>query len=518
MFRFSAVGLISLMAVTPFVGAFFASPTVTRSTFLSMSLGSESWEKAQPLVDYVNSQAPKYAELIKNGKLDQEISKIDMTGVDTLKKNIMSLNPEKFDEMFSSPLFSLNNQLTASWADFLASLTAVKSTMQQSQFSPQDITTALDLKSTSGWYFGAAVLLLGIHSASEDNQATTAPVGVDALMSAAASPKRAPLSLKETIEMLQNTAEVVNSELKDIKAEKATVDYEFATLKSELRDVQNKLDLSANHERELHKSLEATKAQLSKETKSLRLKVEKGSKVEEKLRKQLDQVEQKLAKQRVALARVTKKTNKEVGVEQKKSKQLAAEKADIAAEILILLEQVQSLRLQQNEEEARRDALIAPAMKKERELVLNGGGGTAVLEKPPVRATARPKPRATKPKATTGSSQRAASVKSNAQLVDLSNAFFADIAEPTKPVSKSPAAPTKTSPSAAKSKQMAKPIKNKAAVAAKGDGDWSHLSISTLKRKTVKDLTAYLESKGAHTTSPDGKILKKDALVELVLN
>ena len=48
--------------------------------------------------------------------------------------------------------------------------------------------------------------------------------------------------------------------------------------------------------------------------------------------------------------------------------------------------------------------------------------------------------------------------------------------------------------------------------------DWSSLSESTLKRKTVKDLAAYLETKGVDIMdTKTGKILKKDNLVELVL-
>ena len=54
-------------------------------------------------------------------------------------------------------------------------------------------------------------------------------------------------------------------------------------------------------------------------------------------------------------------------------------------------------------------------------------------------------------------------------------------------------------------------------VAPKVDTDnWSTLSDSTLTRKTVKQLTEYLGTKGVATTGEDGKALKKAQLVEAV--
>lgn len=44
------------------------------------------------------------------------------------------------------------------------------------------------------------------------------------------------------------------------------------------------------------------------------------------------------------------------------------------------------------------------------------------------------------------------------------------------------------------------------------------LSQSTLKRKTIKQLTGYLSGKGVEVNGEDGKPLKKENLVELVLS
>lgn len=48
--------------------------------------------------------------------------------------------------------------------------------------------------------------------------------------------------------------------------------------------------------------------------------------------------------------------------------------------------------------------------------------------------------------------------------------------------------------------------------------DWSKLSESTLKRKTVKELTEYLTQKGISVTDSSGKTMKKLDLVQLVLS
>ena len=45
---------------------------------------------------------------------------------------------------------------------------------------------------------------------------------------------------------------------------------------------------------------------------------------------------------------------------------------------------------------------------------------------------------------------------------------------------------------------------------------WKTLSPSTLKRKTAKDLSVYLENRGAAAVGGDGKPLTKDELVALV--
>jgi DNA primase catalytic subunit len=79
--------------------------------------------------------------------------------------------------------------------------------------------------------------------------------------------------------------------------------------------------------------------------------------------------------------------------------------------------------------------------------------------------------------------------------------------EPLKPKASSKSA----------TKKAAKKVTEKAATktASKSD-DWSTLSMSTLKRKTVKDLSDYLSERGVEVTHDDGKPMKKAELVSAV--
>jgi hypothetical protein len=75
----------------------------------------------------------------------------------------------------------------------------------------------------------------------------------------------------------------------------------------------------------------------------------------------------------------------------------------------------------------------------------------------------------------------------------------------------------KTAAKKTATKKAAKKATKKAATktAPKSD-DWSALSLSTLKRKTVKDLSEYLSQKGVEVTHGDGTPMKKEELVSAV--
>jgi len=76
-------------------------------------------------------------------------------------------------------------------------------------------------------------------------------------------------------------------------------------------------------------------------------------------------------------------------------------------------------------------------------------------------------------------------------------------------------APAAPAPKAKKAPAKKKAPKKKATA---DPDDWSTMAPSKLKRKTVADMTAYLEARGVTTTNSDGKPLKKAELVEAIVN
>jgi hypothetical protein len=91
-------------------------------------------------------------------------------------------------------------------------------------------------------------------------------------------------------------------------------------------------------------------------------------------------------------------------------------------------------------------------------------------------------------------------VSKQSELEPLAKAFFANITEPVgssmepKYMPTPPATPP-TAVKVAKAKKSVSPKTVSVTMSGNAGGDWSHLSLSALKRKTVKDLKEYLASK-----------------------
>ena len=109
--------------------------------------------------------------------------------------------------------------------------------------------------------------------------------------------------------------------------------------------------------------------------------------------------------------------------------------------------------------------------------------------------------------------------------VSQGEAFFANKTDVAAVEDELPKVTTKTTKEAPKkkAKKKAAPAKKKAPAAKKksapataSSNDWSGFTDSTLKRKTIKQLSDYLESKGLATTDASGEPLKKAELVEAV--
>merc|ERR1712194_762261 len=92
-----------------------------------------------------------------------------------------------------------------------------------------------------------------------------------------------------------------------------------------------------------------------------------------------------------------------------------------------------------------------------------------------------------------------------------------DVAVETKAKAKKTVVARETEANAKKI-DVAKETETKEKTVAVSTPSWGRLSESTLRRKTVKQLTGYLADKGVEFTDESGKTLRKDSLVGLVLS
>ena len=409
---------------------------------------------ATSMAEYIKTKVPEYLSTLEKADL---AASIDSATLDTLKANLATTVPRSI-EALEAPVVLLKGQITASWGDFLASLVAVKATVMQGQVSYDSIIQSLNLEETSVWYFGAAVALLGVSSGMYEMDPKNK---IPAVVVPGITDSKVPLSAVEKLTMLQEATKEVNAQLKELQLEKASVDYECATLKSDLRTVQNKLTLSQMEEKQIKASLEYTQEHFKEETEDLKKKMNKHTRAEKKLQKELASMQEDLTERETLLKEIKAKGTKDLRAERRKVKELEEQKAS-------MVEETEQLKKQVRELSAKLQKL-------------------ADVKSPSSKSEETPKTRAPKKKAPANNKQ----VASGAALMDLSAAFFADIEEPSKTVSSPPPATKrktrKTATTAKKSAVKSTP---------NGSGiDWSQLSASTLKRKTVKDLTAYLEAK-----------------------
>lgn len=425
------------------------------------------------------------------------------------------------------------DKTTTSFNKFLDSLDRLNSLLQARPSSISQIYDAIEIRENGGWYIGATVLALLAVGTAVDNepgkrqiilteaampgsskhyletQSAKATAVQNAMQIAGARAREIEendatrKAMEEQVNNLKDATLEVLEQLEALKVEKNTRAYEVATMKSELRTVMNKLDLTLNQERNLRMSLEETQKQLKEETTSLRAQLQERAAAEEELRDQLAETKDRLAEE----------INK---VEQAKDD--AKLNLDSAkAEVLLLqkekLEMEQKMQLMRNEVSELQKKLTAAKTLSDPEK-FNGSdlpSPNDILEN--------------EINGSNNSVEKASQPKNNASYGDTSERFFGAISQSVKPSAGSVVVPgvrektnaaIPTSPivdqTAVPNKADKKVLKNGAEL------DWSQMSPSTLKRKTVKELTAYLEAKGATTTDAKGKYLKKDVLVQSILS
>eukprot|EP00522_Entomoneis_paludosa_P012290 CAMPEP_0172451770 /NCGR_PEP_ID=MMETSP1065-20121228/9664_1 /TAXON_ID=265537 /ORGANISM="Amphiprora paludosa, Strain CCMP125" /LENGTH=772 /DNA_ID=CAMNT_0013203741 /DNA_START=118 /DNA_END=2436 /DNA_ORIENTATION=+ len=415
-----------------------------------------------------------------------------------------------------------------SWGTFVDSVNAVKATLETTPDDLSKVYDAMNIRETGAWYIGATVgvmLLFGstvnykvrkivlTDAAMPETKAEKDGKGTEKKLTPQQEAKAQELTDKaaakklmdEQVQTLKDATMEVYEQLAALKEEKNTRAYDVATMKSELRTVMNKLDLTVSEEQNLRVSLEATQKKLKEETTFLRKELEQRAAAEEDLRDQLAKTKDKLADETKKVKKAKEDAKGEVVAAEAEVKKLAEEKAEMEQSMMMLRKEVSELQQQ-----------------------LTGEEPANVLKEP--TKSSEPKRKSKTQKGTT--------LPTTTSYSEMSDSFFEAISEPVEAKksavrgAKEETASTATKPKSKKkaSKKVSiKKAQKKSASAATvsteetpettvGASDLSSLSPSALKRKTVKELTEYLEAKGAPTTDAEGKKLKKDFLVQTILS
>ena len=342
----------------------------------------------------------------------------------------------------------------------------------------------------------------------------------------------------EQVTQLTQATKAVTQQLAELQSAKAKRDYDVARMKSDLREMRNQLDLTQRSENDLRLSLERTQDQFQSETQALRQQLEERTQAEAAVKKELENTKAKLEKEMATIAAAKDQAETQVAEALKQVKALEKEKKAKEQEIATLQAQVQSLQEQLEQvaaspkKAAATKTATAATTDSDKATATKGAKSEPAPEAPPTVAKKETSSSSTKKDATvaaaatsnkkaasksTKKSKKASSKKKQSAatkkaqpakeaavekeksiLESLSNAFFANITEPVASTvepqrsavpspPKSPKSTKKASPKASTSKKKAAAPKAKATV------DWKALSPSSLKRKTVKDLQAYLE-------------------------
>ena len=397
-----------------------------------------------------------------------------------------SLNIDEIKELLALDKVQIDTASLAAasnWNEFAASLAAVKDTLSEGGITWNDIVNAMNLKDTGAWYFASAFLLIlfTLSLSANGGSTTTEKIILTEAAMPAAEPSTSAITavVTEEVTKLKDATNAMYAQLNEMKQDKSTRAYEVATLKSELRTVTNRLDANIAEEKQLRLELEATQAQLDRETKSLHEQLDERVLAEEQLRTQLAATEKKLAKEVEKVKKAKAKAESDVKAAELQVQQLEEEKEQMQEELATMRTELESLK----DRLAKSEAQNAKASK-----AVNGSASSRGTTTRGARANGAP--RSTLP---------------STAYDDLSQAFFMSIAEPAQPVSQPPprtakpvakaeASPTKR---AVRKVLVKKVVAKKVATTAvnSDNNDWSHMTPSALKRKTVKELSAYLELK-----------------------
>ena len=477
-------------------------------------------ESAGAVSDYVREAVPPIKQSVK---IDPTVfqalkEKIESTSTQTLSMEelkeflmldqLKAVGTEKLQSIANVDLFSFT--ALSSWSDFMASLEAVKSMLQQDGMTWDDVVNAMNLKENGTWYFAASFLILvftiSIGNSEDKDQRIILTEAAMPTSSDNESPSNSEsprlLLVDEEVNKLKDATSAMYAQLNKMNEDKNARAYEVATLQSELRNVMNKLDTQSTQEKELRLELEATKNQLERDTESLRQQLQERVAAEEELRQELASTQAKLEEEMEKVKMAKMESEKEMLAAKAEVTKLEGEKLELVDEIASLRDEMESLRqrLRESEEQnstpEHRDVVLNDSGRSPTPGLNGDDGEDSYVETMPAKRAAI---RGTATEARPGPSLPTISFEG------LSNIYFADIADsvnsasssqPTKSVAVK-SARTKAAPTR---KRVVKKVVVKKVVAKKIEkpdvnGDWSSMAPSTLKRKTVKELSEYLESK-----------------------
>ena len=443
-------------------------------------------------------------------------------------------------------------EFMSSYTNFKMSVTDLAALLSSGgAYSQEDFERALNLKETSVWYLAVAGtvgvawlnMVVGDSSSREAAKVAREVAAKEEQLNKLALTNNE-IAKRETLvadQVTQLTAATtaVTKQLAELNAAKAQRDYDVATMKSDLREMRNQLDLAVSSEQDLRVSLQSTQAQLDTETASLRKQLEERLAAEAAVQKELKSTKNKMEKELKTIADAKDQAEKEVVQAKKQVVTLEKEKQSMEKEIAALQAQVQAMqeRLEgpkttvtkgskaaeppvsppvakkiavSDEKETKMPEKVAASNEKETKTVTakKAKTETVVAKKAePKKATAKEPKKAVAKKAVAKKAvaKKAAPKKAvdteKVVLENLSNAFFANITEPVgsaaEPEGHKVSSDTKTIKvkNASKTSSATKKEPSPEPTADSETDDWSAMSKTSLQRKKVQELQDYLKER-----------------------
>lgn len=456
----------------------------------------DAWHTTGP----VNTGPPKMVEMVI---ANQDSNQFAYRGLQTLEQT--------------------SQQLTASWLIFRTSVVELTALTTSGQpYTQAEFEKALNLQATSGWYVAIMGTLAtmwwnsvsgdGTGTATRTMSPTTNLRGgmavneaheakLNAVSKADKDIEKREAMVADQVSQLTEATRAVTEQLAELQSAKAQRDYDVATMKSDLRELRNELYMTQRSEQNTRQSLEKTQAQLEAETKSLREQLEERIEAEAAVRKQLQDTKDRMAVEMQTISAAKNQAEKQVVQAKAQVSALEKEKQAMENQITTLKAQVQELK-------AKLETPAPVTSKATAESAVKGAKAAVPPVSPPVvekvaAATKTPTKKIAKKAAAKKKIAKTSKVVDTERdaLESLSNAFFANITEPVGSAATSNSTPSKVAKkmSSPKTITVKKASKSPAAVTEKAAPeapglDWSNMSHSALKRKTVKDLQQYLST------------------------